>query len=311
MRLKKLKEEFEKNKKIYDSKKLKFIGVDGFDVYNPSIPFEFQNKTYIFGRLEKREEWARSWVRLFEKTGDDTYSLVQNSMIYQLEDPYISKIGDEIVMGGTHVRYSKGEIDTYYGYFYRGLDINNMYYFTTGPDYMKDIRLIELDNGEIGVFSRPRSKEIYKKYGSESVVGFTTVKSLDELCADKIENAKVIEELIHNDEWGGCNQCYRLKSGKIGVIGHQSYNDNGVSVYMNTAFVFDPIIFEVSDFKIIGTRRCYPEGPSKKPDLVDCAFTSGICKRNDEKVNLYSGIGDCEAGRITIDNPFAKDEIIW
>ena len=89
MRLKKLKEEFEKNKKIYDSKKLKFIGVDGFDVYNPSIPFEFQNKTYIFGRLEKREEWARSWVRLFEKTGDDTYSLIQNSMIYQLEDPYI------------------------------------------------------------------------------------------------------------------------------------------------------------------------------------------------------------------------------
>ena len=30
---------------------------------------------------------------------------------------------------------------TYYGYFYRGTDISNLYYFTTGPYYMKDIRL--------------------------------------------------------------------------------------------------------------------------------------------------------------------------
>ena len=148
----------------------------------------------------------------------------------------------------------------------------------------------------------------YEKYGSESVVGFTVIDSLDELTAKKIANAKVIDGLIGTKEWGGCNQCYLLKNGKIGVIGHQSYDDNGISVYMNTAFVFNPENFEVSDFKIIGTRSCYPDGPAKKPNLVDCAFTSGIVMRADGKADLYSGIGDTEAGRITIDYPF--DEIL-
>ncbi len=308
MRLKALKSEFEKNKRIYENTKLEFEGVGGLDVYNPSIPFSMNGKEYIFGRVENREEWARSWVRLFEKTDRDRYRLVKDSMIYQLEDPYIAFINDELVLGGTHVRYSAGKIDTYYGYFYRGTDINNMYYFTTGPDYMKDIRLVQLQDKRIGVFSRPRSREIYEKYGSESVVGFTVIDSLDELTAKKIANAKVIDGLIGTEEWGGCNQCYLLKNGKIGVIGHQSYDDNGISVYMNTAFVFNPENFEVSDFKIIGTRSCYPDGPAKKPNLVDCAFTSGIVMRADGKADLYSGIGDTEAGRITIDYPF--DEIL-
>ena len=42
------------------------------------------------------------------------------------------------------------------------------------------------------------------------------------------------------------------------------------------------------------------------PNLVDCAFTSGIEMEKDGKVNLYSGIGDCEEGRILIENPFAN-----
>lgn len=309
MRLKKLKAEFEAEKKIYESSKLVFLGVEGMDVYNSSIPFSMNGKEYIFGRVENRNEWARSWSRLFEKTGKDTYSLVPNSMIYQLEDPYIAFINDELVLGGTHVRYSAGKIDTYYGYFYRGTDINNMYYFTTGPDYMKDIRLVQMKNKKIGVFSRPRSREIYEKYGSESVVGFTVADSLDELTAEKIENAKIIEGLIHKDEWGGCNQCYMLENGKIGVIGHQSFDDDGLWVYMNTAFEFDPETFGVSNFKIIGTRKCYPAGPSKKDCLVDCAFSSGIVARDDGKADLYSGIGDAEVGRITIDYPFS-DKIV-
>ena len=47
-------------RKIYESSKLKFAGVDGYDVYNCSIPFLHQGKKYIFGRVEKRNEWAES-----------------------------------------------------------------------------------------------------------------------------------------------------------------------------------------------------------------------------------------------------------
>jgi hypothetical protein len=301
--------EFEQTKKIYESETLVFHGVDGFDVYNISIPFIRGGKRYLFGRLERREEWARSWVRLFEEAGQDEWTVVKDSMIYTLEDPYISEIGDELVLGGTHVQYQSGKYSTFFGYFYRGTDLHNLYYFTTGPNKMKDIRLVPLSDGKIGVFSRPRSAGMRGKYGSESMIGFTVVDRLEELTADVIENAPYIYGIFGEGEWGGVNQAYLLDSGKIGVIGHICYKDedeNGgeVKVYLNMAFVFDPTTRESSDLHLIGSRTCYPPGPAKAPQLVDCVFTSGIVMRSDGKAELYSGIGDCQTGRITIDYPF-------
>ena len=303
------KEEFNKKERVYESALLKFTGVEGFDVYNPSIPFVAAGKEYIYGRVEKRNEWARSWVRLFEKAGVDEWKLVENSMIYQLEDPYVSVINNELVMGGTHVMYSKFEHQTYFGYFYKGNDLNDMFYFTTGPDKMKDIRLVEMADKKIGVFSRPRGDEIIEKYGSESVVGFTIINDLTELDAKVVETAPVIDGLFNNLEWGGCNQCYLLDSGNIGVIGHKCYSEPAsdgeiLQVYYNVAFVIEPQTRKVLGGEVIGTRDCYPESEAKMPRLRDCVFTSGIVERPDGKVDLYSGVCDVSAGRITIDNPF-------
>ena len=302
--------EQQKDGKIYESATLVFKGIEGFDVYNCSVPFEWEGKTYIYGRVEHRNEWARSWSRLFEKTGKDEYTLVPDHMIYQLEDPFVSFILGELVLGGTHVRKRSGKIDTYYGYFYRGKDINDLDYFTTGPDYMKDIRLVELKDGRIGVFSRPRSKEILEKYGSESLIGFAVINDLNELTDDVIFGAKPIDGIFDKGEWGGCNQPILLENGKIGVIGHQSYTQPGadgvdLAVYVNTAFEFDPESFEVTHNRIIATRSCYPDGPAKLPQLVDCTFTSGIVVRDDGKVDLYGGMGDVNEGRIVIDYPFS------
>lgn len=309
MRLVEQRELFDKEKKVYESKKLKFLGVDGYDVYNSSVPFWWNGNKYIYGRVEKREEWARSWVRLFKETDLDKWTLVENEMIYQLEDPYISIIDNELVLGGTHVKKRQGRIETYYGYFYKGKDIHDLVYFTTGPDYMKDIRLVELSDKRIGVFSRPRSEEIKAIHGSESIIGFTIINDISELNAEIIDKAIKIDGLFEKDEWGGCNQCYLLDSGRIGVIGHISHrrtddNGNDILVYMNISFVYDIETHTAIDLKIIGTRDCYPEGPSKISSLVDCAFTSGIVMRKDGKVDLYSGIGDTEEGRIVIDYPF-------
>jgi len=65
MDLKAQRERFEESARIHERAKLTFKGVDGFDVYNPSIPFDWNGRRYIFGRVERRAEWARSWVRLF------------------------------------------------------------------------------------------------------------------------------------------------------------------------------------------------------------------------------------------------------
>ena len=302
--------ELNKDKFVYDSARLTFTGIDGFTVYNCSIPFTWEGKDYIYGRVEKRDQWARSWVRLFEKTGKDQYALVPGHMIYQLEDPYIADIQGEFVLGGTHVVKKSGKIDTLYGYFYRGTHIDDLEYFTTGPRGMKDIRLVDRKDGTIGVFSRPRNAAVKAKYGSESMIGFTTIRSLDELTDEVIENATPIEGIFANGEWGGCNQVYLLAGGRLGIIGHQSYTqpqEGGVdlAVYLNIAFEFDPETFAVSNRKVIGTRSCYPAGEPKLPQLADCTFTSGIALREDGKVDLYAGIGDEGEGRITIDYPFS------
>ncbi|MCL2463258.1 MAG: DUF1861 family protein [Defluviitaleaceae bacterium] len=301
--------EFDSGRRIYESALLNFHGVEGFDVYNCSIPFRHGGKDYIYGRVERRGDWARSWVRLFENTGRDDWTLVPGSMIYQLEDPYAAQIKGSFVLGGTHVQYAAGEMADFFGYFYRGSDIGDLSYFATGPVNMKDIRLVEIKTGphegKIGVFSRPRGEEIRKKYGSESMIGFTVIDSLDGLTAGVIANAPPIGGLFDDNQWGGCNQCRPLESGGIGVIGHKSYRDGDLLVYMNISFVFDYEKNIAKDMKIIGTRDCYPAAPSKKPELADCAFTSGIVARADGKVDLYSGIGDAYEGRIVIDDPFA------
>ena len=300
---------FEAAKQIYDCATLTFHGVEGFDVYNVSVPFVRDGKRYLFGRVERRDEWARSWVRLFEEMDTDEWTVVEGSMIYTLEDPYISEIGGELVLGGTHVQYQSGKYSTFFGYFFRGTDLHDLHYFTTGPNKMKDIRLVPLADGRIGVFSRPRSAEMRSVYGSESMIGFTVIDSLDELTADVIERAPYIHGIFGEGDWGGVNQAYLLDSGKIGIIGHICYRDQDETggeqrVYLNMAFVFDPVTRESMDLRLIGSRPCYPPGPAKKPYLLDCVFASGIVMRPDGKADLYSGLGDCQTGRITIDYPF-------
>ena len=81
--------------------------------------------------------------------------------------------------------------------------------------------------------------------------------------------------------------------------------EEDLAVYVNISFEFDPVTFEVTNQKIIGTRGCYPEGPSKRPNLRDCTFTSGIVMREDGKADLYGGMSDVEEGRITIAYPFS------
>ena len=295
---------------VYERAILTFHGIDGYDVYNCSIPFTVNGRQFIYGRVEKRGEWARSRTMLFENTGRDDWTRITNSMIYQTEDPNIAVIGGEIVLGCIFVMYTGKNMGSFYNMFYHGSDLEDLYYFTTGPANMKDIRLVELADHRIGVFSRPRNQEIIEKFGSESQIGFAVIDRLSDLDGNVIANAPYIPGIFGEGEWGGCNQAYLLSSGKIGVIGHKCYQtglpgEKGVSTYLNIAFVFDPETHTVLDEKILATAKSYPAHVPKKPHLVDCAFTSGIVMRPDGRADLYSGLGDTCEGRITIDNPFA------
>lgn len=308
MNVKELRQEFHRHGRVYDGALLTFRGVDGYDVYNCSIPFTWEGRRYLFGRVERREDFANSVTFLFEEAGPDCYAPVPGAVVYPIEDPHVAFIGDEIILGGTHVRKSRNQIDTLYGYYYRGRDPRFLSHFTCGPANMKDIRLVQLPSGEVGVFTRPRGQHIAAQYGSEAIVGYAALKSIDELDATIVNQARVIDGLFADGEWGGCNQCYLLRDQRIGVIGHRCYKEPlehvVLQVYVNIAFIFDPRTFQVSDMQVIGEKASYPETPFMLPYLEDCAFTSGIVMRPDGRADLYSGLGDVAEGRIVIDSPF-------
>lgn len=292
--------EFEKNTHITERALLTFKGVEDRDVYNCSVPFRYNGKVHIFGRVEKNSEWANSFVRLFVETGKDEFTVVPGQMIFQLEDPYVSKIEGEMIFGGTHVRKIGGKVFNYYCDFFRGTP-TELNYFTTGPDNMKDIRVIQLANRRIGVFSRPKT-------AAHSSIGFTIIDNILDLTARVVDEAQPLN-VIDTGAWGGVNQPYLLTSDKIGCISHYSYmdkdeNGNAINVYTNYSFVLDPVTRDIYDAKIIGTKGCYPPCPPKTPKLVDCAFCCGIVMREDGRCDLYSGLGDAHMGRIVIDYPF-------
>lgn len=308
MDAKDLRKVFHSRKHVYEGALLTFDGVEGYDVYNCSIPFTWEGKTYIFGRVERREDFANSVTFLFEEVGRDHYAPVEGAVTYPIEDPHVAIINGEIILGGTHVRKRRGEIDTFYGYYYRGKDPRFLDHFTCGPANMKDIRLLQLPEGRVGVFTRSRGQEIADQYRSEAIVGYVVLNSVDELDETIVDKAKVIPELFSEAEWGGCNQCYLLRDGRIGVVGHRCYKEPApqaeLQVYMNISFIFDPNTFEVTDMKVIGDKPSYPATPHMLPYLEDCAFTTGIVMREDGRADLYSGLGDVMEGRIVIDPPF-------
>ena len=308
MNVKELRKLFHEKGQVYGSALLRFEETAGYDVYNCSVPFEWEGKTYIFGRVEKREDFANSVTCLFEKRGPDRYAPVPGAVTYPVEDPHVAFIGGEIILGGTHVRKRGGKIDTLYGYYYRGRDPRFLSHFTCGPANMKDIRLVPRPDGRVGVFTRPRNSRIAARYGSEAVVGYTALDRIEDLDRTVADKAKIIGGLFEKGEWGGCNQCYPLRDGRIGVIGHRCYKEPAdgieVQVYVNISFIFDPRTFLVSGMRVIGDKQSYPETPFMLPYLKDCAFTTGIVMRPDGKADLYSGLGDVAEGRIVIDPPF-------
>jgi hypothetical protein len=277
-----------------------FAGVDGFDVYNVTAPFTAGGRTVIAGRVEKRDS-EHAQARFFEAR-EEVWHLIADAPSFQLQDPFFTFVGKELVFGGVEIFEEAGRL-SWRTAFYRGSDIFQLRPFFCGPKGMKDIRLAELPEGRIGVFTRPQGA-----VGGRGTIGYTEAPSLDELSIDLIEQAPLLEGMFHPLDWGGANETHRLPSGEIGVLSHVAHFENDDSDsnrhYYASAFLFDPRSRTFRDFKIIASRDAFAPGVSKRPDLVDVVFSSGLVFA-DGKVVLYAGTSDAEAQWLEIANPFA------
>jgi len=308
-----------KQQKQFQGEKLEFNGVENRDVYNTTAPFEYKGKQYLIGRTESPDKDTDYQSVFFEK-GRDKWSPAEDTPTLNLQDPFITKINNEFIIGGVEV-YSSPTAKfsnnlSYLTTFYRGSNLVELKKFTKGPEHMKDIRIIKLTNDKIGVFTRPGDIFTRLKDKIGGMIGYTEINSLEDLKPENINEAKIIGNMFNEKEWGGANSLYLLENGQIGVLGHIArINEAGEKEYYAMTWELNPETKEVSHKKIIATRDNFPVGKTKtmeykkqksKNYLRHIVFPSGIVIKDDNTTELYAGLSDSEEGKIEIVYPFSS-----
>jgi hypothetical protein len=300
-------EEFKHNNRIHIVEKVIFGGVGGRDVYNITAPFIDEGQEVVVGRVEERDS-EFSQVFFFSCT-NQIWTPREHTHTYNLQDPFITRIKGELVFGGVEVITALDDptkIISWVTQFYRGVNIDSLCHFASGPPTMKDIRLIELADGQIGVFTRPQGK-----VGGRGQIGFTVIPTLEDLNEETFLGAEILQDQFIPAEWGGANEAHLLKNGCVGVLGHIAcYDSNMHKHYYSMVFVINPETCERSPLKIIAVRSDFPAGPEKRPDLEDVIFSGGLVRKSNGRAELSVGVSDAEAYRIEIPDPFAEYETI-
>jgi len=283
-------------------RRLRFTGVRGRDVYNPTAPFKtlFRGRELevMAARVEPRKSEVSEAV-FFEKVRGRWRPLA-GAPVFKLQDPFTFKVEGELIFGGVETFPREGGGTGYRTVFYRGRSLTELTRFAQGPDGMKDIRLAPLPDGRLLLLTRPQGV-----VGGRGKIAVTTIGGLDELGPEAIARAAVIDDLFAPDEWGGANELHALPGGLIGVLGHVAkYDAKGDRHYYPMAFTLDPATGRRSAMKILLERSQLPAGPAKSPDLADVLFSGGLVRRGDGTATLYVGAGDVEVHRIVIADPF-------
>lgn len=281
------------------AKRLTFLGVDGFDVYNPTAPFHYKGKNIICARVEKRDSEVSQAV-FFHEIEKDVYRVMEEMKRYPLQDPSIAKVCGKYVLGGTEVfpHPTNPEWLNWHTAFYYGDTLENLERLTQGPLGMKDIRLVELLDKRIGIFTRPQGEK-----GGRGKIGFTVVDDFKSITHAILEEAPLLN-MFAEEEWGGVNEAVLLPDGKIGVLGHIAcFGPEKTRHYYPMAFIFSPEDMSFTPPVILAERRDLLAGESKRLDLEDVLFPGGLHLIGEQAI-LYVGVSDCEVQYFTIQNPF-------
>jgi len=287
-----------------DPVRLKFAGVEDRDVYNITAPFEDEGETIIAGRVEARDSERSHIVFFVEREGQ--WVPREGMPTLALQDPFYTRIGGEIVLGGVQIDAHPHREDAlvWRTVMYKGKRLRELAPFFTGPDGMKDLRLAQLHDGSIGMFTRPQGAK-----GGRGKIGFARLRSLAELTVEAVEAAPLLKGQFVDAEWGGANEPHLLSNGWVGILGHIAcFDAEGNRHYYPMVFALHPFTGEHSDIELIAARSRFLPGASKRADLVDVVFSGGLVRRADGSAELYAGISDAEAHKLTIPDPFLKFE---
>ncbi|PPA69878.1 MTP-1 family protein [Jeotgalibacillus proteolyticus] len=297
-------EEYKKTEAPVYPEKLLFKGAEGRDVYNITAPFWDEGELVIAGRVEARDS-EESEVHFFVEQGE-VWVPREDTPVFKLQDPFFTRISGELILGGVQT-FPHPQLEDALSWrtvFYKGASIARLEPFAHGPDGMKDLRLIELQDGKVAVITRPQGEK-----GGRGKIGFTVISSLSELTIETVEGAPLLEGQFTDEEWGGGNEAHLLSNGLVGILGHiASFDGEGSRHYYPMVFTLNPETGETTPIELIAVRNDFLPGPSKRPDLEDVVFSGGLIRKENGKAELYAGISDAEAQKITLNDPFLRYE---
>lgn len=270
-----------------NARKLVFKGVDGMDVYNTSICFELGGQKMIAGRVEERGS-EESKTYLFKEIDLDTFELIPNFFL-SLQDPFITVIDQNIILGGVQVDWTSPENPVWRTEFYRISDDLSPEFLFRGPEKMKDIRMVQLEDNRILMLTRPQGGA-----ASAGKIGLLIGNGLNEFSEKQIRNAPLVKNNYEDGTWGGANQIIQVSKNVVKVIGHIAEKIDGELHYYSVSFLIDVPEQQIFNEHIIAERQDFLAGPSKRDDLADVVFTSGINLDSAGKQWLLCGTSDCE-----------------
>jgi hypothetical protein len=277
---------------------VRLVGLHDRDGYNPSNPIPDGAHPYSYVRVEPRADELDSWSIPFRQRVPDEWEIDESLPKLRVQDPSVAVIKNELVVSGVRITDHTPNHATWETVFFRGSSPATLNEFAVSPPHMKDVRLIELQSGRVGIFTRPMGN-----VAGRGCVGYTEIDSIDELTTEVMARAEYLESQPIESQWWGVNAVFRLGSGLLGVLAHIAKFDGSSRHYYPVVFVFDPgrRTF-VRDPEIIADRSCFPASGMKRPDLEDVVFPTWIDR---ERGLFFGGISDTRIGVLPLPDPFA------
>ena len=282
--------------RIFEKRGISLGRKEPIDIYNPAVIISENGDVEFLGRAEGRQtKFSTLTVHLRLEDGVWT---PQDNIAFKLEDPAVAYIGGQIVVAGVELKHDiRAASVNYKTVFFKGSSLDDLKRLKEeGPLGMKDIRLVELTDRKIGVYTRPQGLK-----GWLGQIGFVVVNSLDDLNKQVIQNAPLINSRFPKGEWGGVSQAKLLPDGRILALAHRAYRDKKGRHYFPWEFVHNTETGEIQDLGILAESANFPPGVAKAWDLQDVLFSAGFILE-DDKLTLYVGTRDTGVGKIVIRN---------
>lgn len=276
---------------------ISFVGASGYDVYNATVPFQDEEQWVVAGRVERRDSNIAQ-VRFFTKNSQGHWQWDTRRPVFVLQDPFITHINEQLLFGGLEVLSNMPQQSYKRTRLFLGNQVKNLRPFFTGPKDMENMRLIQLTNHEIFLLNYTKDavgnhKLTYGIFHELEDIKKADLQELETLC------------IFSPKEWGGTNSMHIIDKNRVGVLGHVArLTQDGKPHYYALSFTISLDTMTCTTPKIIAERKDFARGPSKRMELYDYVYPSGLERLDDGSALLYAGISSAFSGTLQINDPF-------